>query len=350
MDSLAARTAQVLDRSGITALLIDGAATWPRIDRNEIPRHSGAEVSLLIPADRFGSAERALGDAGYRRRHHRIRVSDAVHTVTAWREPDDDLMLNLCHGFVGVRDELRFWDIMWEEREYLELADGRVNVPSRPAIALLLALRAGACAGSDRSTDLLLAAGQSFDLPDWSAAAIMAVKMAAVPTFRAGIELLPHGRALCTVVLDSTSAAGLRLVRPDPGYTLGRWLDGAGPVARAADVHASLACSWAHMVLPLVRTRLADHPITEGVQIVAPPTVRGQARAAVAAALEARHATCIERSLILQRFDAASGRQRALIIGVTSPAAGFEAHAWLEGDAHPDRGLREVIRVAARWN
>lgn len=41
---------------------------------------------------------------------------------------------------------------------------------------------------------------------------------------------------------------------------------------------------------------------------------------------------CLVDALVRQRWHAAHGSPRALMIGVRSPAAGFAAHAWLEGD------------------
>lgn len=42
--------------------------------------------------------------------------------------------------------------------------------------------------------------------------------------------------------------------------------------------------------------------------------------------------TCLESALVRQHWAAAHGDRRELIIGVTSPSQGFEAHAWLDGE------------------
>jgi hypothetical protein len=47
--------------------------------------------------------------------------------------------------------------------------------------------------------------------------------------------------------------------------------------------------------------------------------------------LRRRHAHCLERSLILQRWFADHGRPMDVVIGVSSPRD-FTAHAWLDGD------------------
>jgi len=55
--------------------------------------------------------------------------------------------------------------------------------------------------------------------------------------------------------------------------------------------------------------------------------------------LRRRGESCLVRAVVLQAWEAAHGRRRDLIVGVTDPA-GFRAHAWLEGDPlHADAGL-----------
>lgn len=50
----------------------------------------------------------------------------------------------------------------------------------------------------------------------------------------------------------------------------------------------------------------------------------------VNAVLKLTRATCLERSMVLQRWYGAQGVARDVVIGVTSPRSGFRAHAWLE--------------------
>ncbi len=55
--------------------------------------------------------------------------------------------------------------------------------------------------------------------------------------------------------------------------------------------------------------------------------------------LRRRGESCLVKAIVLQAWQAAHGRRRDLIVGVTDPA-GFEAHAWLEGDPrHTDAGV-----------
>jgi len=49
------------------------------------------------------------------------------------------------------------------------------------------------------------------------------------------------------------------------------------------------------------------------------------------------------RASVLQAWDAAHGHPRDLIIGVTAPAAGFRAHAWLDGEPAGEE-FEELLR------
>jgi hypothetical protein len=84
------------------------------------------------------------------------------------------------------------------------------------------------------------------------------------------------------------------------------------------------------------------------VAIGAPPPVpalRYENGRTVRAVLAVRRDSCLVRSIVLQNWEAAWGRERDLIIGVTAPGD-FRAHAWLDGDAA--EGYAEMARVAAR--
>jgi hypothetical protein len=85
----------------------------------------------------------------------------------------------------------------------------------------------------------------------------------------------------------------------------------------------------------------------EGLQelaLSAPANLRAVDRSAAVAALSLFGASCLERSVVLQRFDAAAGRPRDVIIGVTAPGAAFRAHAWLQGEHQRDGALHEITR------
>jgi Transglutaminase-like superfamily len=88
----------------------------------------------------------------------------------------------------------------------------------------------------------------------------------------------------------------------------------------------------------------------EGIEarVVRPPRRPPPAGArGVHGVLRRRNATCLERALLLQAWYAAQGIERDVVIGVTAPATGFTAHAWLDGEpAEQDGPFRELHRLA----
>lgn len=66
------------------------------------------------------------------------------------------------------------------------------------------------------------------------------------------------------------------------------------------------------------------------------------------AVLRRRSDTCLVRATVRQAWHAAHGVHRDLVIGVTAPGRGFQAHAWLDGDppCHSE-GFHELLRRPA---
>ena len=93
---------------------------------------------------------------------------------------------------------------------------------------------------------------------------------------------------------------------------------------------------------------MSSSGIDGAAEVSDPPALPSDAIRGVSAALRRTRASCLERSLVLQRWYAAHGQRRDLIIGVTAPGEEFRAHAWLEGD-HPchDGEYTELLRRSA---
>ena len=76
-----------------------------------------------------------------------------------------------------------------------------------------------------------------------------------------------------------------------------------------------------------------------------PPTLPAPAVRGVTLVLRYRGPSCLERSLILQRWLAAHGERRDVVIGITG-ATDFRAHAWLDGDPEaPAVPFQELARL-----
>jgi len=99
---------------------------------------------------------------------------------------------------------------------------------------------------------------------------------------------------------------------------------------------------WTFLAVRRVRRQLRRGPL-DSVWIPAPPRLPARAGRGVDAVLRRLDPSCLERSLVLQRWLKSTGVARAVIIGVTAPGA-FRAHAWLEGEN--GAGFTEIQRVA----
>jgi transglutaminase superfamily protein len=105
------------------------------------------------------------------------------------------------------------------------------------------------------------------------------------------------------------------------------------------------AAWWTARSLRRARRDLQRRPYTE-VRISAPPPLPAQAARGVTAVLRRTSPTCLERALVLQRWLASHGSARDVVIGVTSSADGFAAHAWLDGEEHGGE-YAELTRLSA---
>jgi len=111
---------------------------------------------------------------------------------------------------------------------------------------------------------------------------------------------------------------------------------------RPADLAAAV---WALCALRAVRAQLAAGELRE-LRLPAPRRSTLGGRRGVKLVLLARRASCLEGALVRQRFGAACGDVRDVVIGVRNPAETFGAHAWLEGERDGELlGFRVLTRV-----
>ena len=115
---------------------------------------------------------------------------------------------------------------------------------------------------------------------------------------------------------------------------------------RHLDLPTARAAVWAWRSLRDARRRLKVERI-DAIRLAAPPALPPHAARGVTAVLRRTPNTCLERSLVLQRWLAAQGEPRDIVVGVAGPAARFKAHAWLDGEPGADTGFDELTRV--RW-
>jgi hypothetical protein len=101
--------------------------------------------------------------------------------------------------------------------------------------------------------------------------------------------------------------------------------------------------AWLDAGLVDVRTSLRTEGIDARSRLPDPPYATPWLTGLVLARLAMQRATCLERSLIMQRWLMATGRPHDVLIGVKSPRETTIAHAWL--DHEDSRGHHILMRL-----
>jgi Transglutaminase-like superfamily len=105
---------------------------------------------------------------------------------------------------------------------------------------------------------------------------------------------------------------------------------------------------WAMLALRRLRREIPREGLD--VRVLAPPRTAPTGLRGVEAALRLRRATCLERSLIVQRWLMAFGSRHDVLLGVGRGSGTMEAHAWIHR-YDPDvegEGLELLSRIAPR--
>lgn len=130
---------------------------------------------------------------------------------------------------------------------------------------------------------------------------------------------------------------------PDPGPA--QSADQNGFIARVRA--GAIGARWAIEQHRLVKGYLKQDGL--GAQVQPPPTVRRGSLRGARAALWLRRASCLERSMILQRWWATRGVGLEVVIGVRNPNRhrGPMAHAWVDRfDRDWTHRFAEIRRIA----
>jgi hypothetical protein len=118
----------------------------------------------------------------------------------------------------------------------------------------------------------------------------------------------------------------------------------AHPLRSRAEAAAG-TIGWTLRTWWLVHRRLVRGPWENGALPIATPPLPHSERAG-RLILACCRATCLETALVRQARAAAVGAAPDVIVGVTAPARGFRAHAWLDGD-RADPAFKELCRYPA---
>jgi hypothetical protein len=113
------------------------------------------------------------------------------------------------------------------------------------------------------------------------------------------------------------------------------------------DLPTLRAALWTVRALRAARRDLARHGL-DGAKVVSPPRLPASARRGVFAVLRRQPNSCLERALVLQRWEASHGAGADVVIGVPGLGDDFVAHAWLETMPDgPADAFHEIHRIPA---
>jgi Transglutaminase-like superfamily len=112
-------------------------------------------------------------------------------------------------------------------------------------------------------------------------------------------------------------------------------------VKRPPSLSELRAAVWANRALGHVRRDLSDG--WKASVPPAPPRLPAGARRGVEALLRRRRHSCLEGAIVRQRWLAAHAIYRDVVIGITSPAETFTAHAWVDGEE--DRATPRFVEL-----
>jgi Transglutaminase-like superfamily len=108
------------------------------------------------------------------------------------------------------------------------------------------------------------------------------------------------------------------------------------------------AAGWAVLALHRLRREIASDGLE--VRVAPAPASASASVRGVELALRLARATCLERSLVVQRWLLAQGRRHDVLVGVSGGASALDAHAWIHRYDADEQGMGyEVLtRVGPR--
>jgi hypothetical protein len=228
VDALTAEAVSALREASIRSILLKGPALT-RWLYDDGARRPYADCDLLVEGANVDSAERILAKLGYRRAGlDTIRGDWPRHAITFVRLAHE--MIDLHRTLVGVDgSDTELWGIMSLGTEWIRLCGVEIEVPSRPARALILGLHAAKEGSRDAKIRHDLGhALERVPFEVWRDAARLSQRVDASEAFAAGLRSKPAGaRIAAEMGLPSTMSVmvALRAAEGPPPMTAGfDWL------------------------------------------------------------------------------------------------------------------------------
>jgi Uncharacterised nucleotidyltransferase/Transglutaminase-like superfamily len=406
-DALAAEVVPALASAGVRPILLKGASFAAALYEPNEPRGYLDCDLLVAPAD-VPAAERVLEELGFERPHPGLLLADVAHGLH-WKRAGEASFVDLHWELEGVEAPPEAAFAALARRTQPSVVGGvEVDALAPSGIALVAGLHA-AQHGSAKPQALrdLERALARLGEATWVDAARLARDVGATAAFAVGLRTVPEGEALARrlglphdaplrVVAQACDAPPttrgwylasrlegtarlrflLRKLFPHPAFmrswsSLARrgrtglvaayawrplWLlpraaRGLTAFARLAaarrrhDRHSLRAAVWTLRALRDARRAIDEAGLADG-DLPPVPALPPRAGSGVDAVLRRTRATCMVKASVRQAWLAAQGDPRDLVIGVTAPADGFQAHAWLDGD--PESTSGEYSEIARR--
>lgn len=116
---------------------------------------------------------------------------------------------------------------------------------------------------------------------------------------------------------------------------------------RRASLAELRAAAWAARAVRSSRRQLRRSGYV-GLKLPDVPDLPTSASRGVDAVLRRLSPTCLERAVVLQRWRAAHGDLRAVVVGVRGTGDEFRAHAWLDDESPEleESEYRELVRLS----
>jgi len=197
VDAVTANVVTALRRAGIASILLRGP-TIARWLYGEDELRAYRDVDLLVEPAKRAEAEAVLARLGFVHRQAGFAPGEAVEHASEWICRRPSVVVDLHNGIEGVRAEsAELWTVLASDCHTIGVAGVAADAPGAPALALIITLHAahhGVHGG--KHLEELRRAVERAGLETWRQALQLAERVEAVPSFAAGVRLLPEGAAL----------------------------------------------------------------------------------------------------------------------------------------------------------
>ena len=408
-DQIGAQACAALGAAGVRTILLKGASLAATLyDDGEARGYD--DCDLLVAPGQMAEAERVLRGLGFERPHAAVALTDVEHGTHWRRPGERfSLDLHWTVAGAEADPEVVFAALSRRATRF-DLAGTEAHALDPSGVALTAALHAAQHGTARlRGIRDLQRAIERLDATAWQHACRLAAEIGATNALAAGLRLVPEGsacadrlglpaRATVSVAAQMDSAPpttrgwylfantrgllprlrflALKLF-PHPEFMRARI-----PLARRGPAGMALAYARRALTLPVIaprglvaflaarrgeRSPLTRHDLAAAwwtlralraarrrlrtadaapIAVAPPPALPRSAVRGVNAVLRRSRATCLVKASVRQAWHAAQGSPRDLVIGVTAPAAGFRAHAWLDGD--PESASGEYAELSRR--